>query len=294
MSIDVYQTVTDKMVAALEAGTVPWRKPWDSVNGRPQNMDGRPYRGINVMLLALSGYASPFWLTFKQAKARGGSVNKGERSTMVVFWRQIKVEDKGTGEDRTIPLLRYYNVFNLDQTSDVKEPGRVTAWRNRVAGLPFEPVADAQSIVDGYPNPPAIGYESEAFYVPATDRITVPRPGDYARAEEFYSTLFHEMGHSTGHPDRLNRSIANRFGSHDYGREELVAEMTAAFLCAEAGIEATHENSAAYLASWIATISEDNRAVVTAAGAAQRAADHILGRSFEVEGSVTEPEGATA
>lgn len=294
MSIDVYQTVTDKMVAALEAGTVPWRKPWDSVNGRPQNMDGRPYRGINVMLLALSGYASPFWLTFKQAKARGGSVNKGERSTMVVFWRQIKVEDKGTGEDRTIPLLRYYNVFNLDQTSDVKEPGRVTAWRNRVAGLPFEPVADAQSIVDGYPNPPAIGYGSEAFYVPATDRITVPRPGDYARAEEFYSTLFHEMGHSTGHSSRLNRSIANQFGSHDYGREELVAEMTAAFLCAEAGIEATHENSAAYLSSWIATISEDNRAVVTAAGAAQRAADHILGRSFEVEGSVTEPEGATA
>jgi antirestriction protein ArdC len=293
MSIDVYQTVTDKMVAALEAGTVPWRKPWNSVNGRPQNMDGRPYRGVNVMLLSLSGYESPFWLTFKQAKARGGSVNKGERSTMVVFWRQIKVEDKGTGEDRTIPLLRYYNVFNLDQTSDVKLPERVVRWQDRV-NRPIELVIGAQAIVTGYPNPPVIDYGAEAFYVPAFDRITVPRPGDYARPEEFYSTLFHEMGHSTGHPDRLNRSIANTFGSHDYGREELVAEMTAAFLCAEAGIEATHENSAAYLSSWIATIREDNRAVVTAAGAAQRAADHILGRSVEVEGSVTEPEGATA
>lgn len=293
MSIDVYQAVTDKMVAALETGTVPWRKPWDTTSGRPQNLDGRPYRGVNVMLLALSGYTSPFWLTFKQAKTRGGSVNKGEHSTMVVFWRQIKVEDKGMGEDRTIPLLRYYNVFNLDQTSDVKLPERVVRWQNR-ANEPFEPVTDAQSIVDGYPGGPVIGYGTEAFYVPGTDRITVPGPGDYARPEEFYSTLFHEMGHSTGHPDRLNRSIANAFGSHDYGREELVAEMTAAFLCAEAGIEVTHENSAAYLSSWIATIREDNRAVVTAAGAAQRAADHILGRSFEVEGSVTEPEGATA
>jgi antirestriction protein ArdC len=275
MSTDVYQVVTDRVVAALEAGTAPWHKPWSSVLGRPQNMDGRPYRGINVMLLGLTDFECPFWLTYKQAKARGGNVRKGEHSEMVVFWTMLK--DK-VDEDKRIPLLRYYRVFNLDQTEGVKEPERVTAWRER-KDAPFETHLDAEVIVKGYPDPPVIGYGTEAFYVPGTDRITVPRPGDFGSTEEFYATLFHEMAHSTGHPSRLNRLVPASFGSHDYGREELVAEMTAAFLCAEAGIEATFDNSSAYLSSWIATIKEDNRAVVTAAGAAQRAADHILDRT---------------
>jgi antirestriction protein ArdC len=274
-SVDVYEAVTERVIDALEAGTAPWHKPWNSVTGRPQNMDGRPYRGINVMLLGLTDFECPFWLTYKQARTRGGQVRKGERSEMVVFWSMLKDKED---PDKRIPLLRYYRVFNLDQTEGVKEPERVKAWRER-RDAPFEVVTDAETIVKGYPNPPIIGYGTEAFYVPATDRITVPAPSSFPSPGEFYATLFHEMGHSTGHTSRLNRLTAAQFGSHEYGREELVAEMTAAFLCAEAGIDATFNNSAAYLSSWISTIREDNRAVVTAAGAAQRAADHILDRT---------------
>jgi antirestriction protein ArdC len=275
----MYQATTDRIVAALEAGTVPWRKPWSSWNGRPQNMDGRHYRGINLILLSMSGYECPFWGTFKQFRSRGGSVNKGEHGTPVVFWSLLKDRDD---PEKRIPLLRNYTVFNLMQTHDVKEPDRVKAWRNQ-EGAPFEPVTDADVIVKGYPDPPTIRSGGEAYYVPALDTITVPPVGAFNSPAEFYATLFHEMGHSTGHPSRLDRFEPGSFGSHAYGREELVAEMTAAFLCAEAGIDATLDNSAAYLSSWVRTIKEDNRAVIVAAGAAQKAADLILDRHPEGE-----------
>jgi antirestriction protein ArdC len=277
--VDVYQEVTDRVLAALEAGTAPWRKPWSGASGRPQNMDGRPYRGINLILLAMAGHTTPFWMTYKQARVRGGSVVKGQKSTMVVLWRQIKDRED---PDKTIFLLRHFNVFNLDQTEGVTEPERVKAWRERESH-PYEEVLDAEAIVKGYPDAPPIEYGTAAFYVPSQDRIVVPPHSAYPQPEEFYSTLFHEMGHSTMHETRLNRKVDATFGCHEYGREELVAEMTASFLCAEAGIESTLDNSAAYLASWMKTIKEDNRAVVVAAGAAQRAADHILARSPKEE-----------
>lgn len=292
----IYELVTDKIVAALEAGTVPWHKPWNPGTA-PRSVEGHVYRGINAFLLSMSEYNSPFWITFNQAKKRGGTVRKGEKSTMVVFWKRLMITEKneatGKPERKMIPMLRFYRVFNLEQTDGVKVPKAVAEFD--AAKVAHEAIVEAEAIVSGYPSPPTIRFEDNdrAFYVPSTDIITVPSLAAYNVRDEFYSTLFHEMGHSTGHPDRLNRKMTGGFGSHDYGREELVAEMTSAFLCAESGIEVTFDNSAAYLASWIRTIKEDVRAVVVAAGAAQRAADHILGRTFEDEKPADEAEAVT-
>jgi len=294
----IYELVTDKIVAALEAGTVPWRKPWNA-GIAPRSVEGHVYRGINAFLLGLEPYDSPFWITFNQAKKRGGTVRKGEKSTLVVFWKRLVVwdTDEATGKKtrKMIPMLRFYRVFNLAQTEGVKVPKAVAEFD--AAKVAHEEHVEAEAIVKGYPDAPRIEFGAEAFYIPTLDRITVPPLSAYKVRDEYYSTLFHEIGHSTGHPDRLNRPIKNSFGSHDYGREELVAEMTAAFLCAEAGIQVTFDNSAAYLASWIKTIKEDVRAVVVAAGAAQRATDHILGRTFEEDSAdegADETEKATA
>jgi antirestriction protein ArdC len=292
----VYQIVTDKIISHLENGVAPWRQPWRADDQGPRNLDGHRYRGINVLLLIMesmgNGYQSPYWLTFNQAKAKGGTVKKGEKSTVIIFWKKIMVREKneatGKIEKKIIPMLRYYRVFNLEQTEGVKIPRKVLE-DQLAASKPdadHDPIAEAEAIVLGYKDGPKITKRgARAFYVPSTDKITVPPMKAYDSAEEFYSTLFHEMGHSTGHEGRLDRFSGKNgaFGSHDYGREELVAEMTNAFLCAESGILTTVENSAAYLASWIRTIKEDNRAVVVAAGQAQRAADLIMNRVYEYE-----------
>jgi antirestriction protein ArdC len=281
---DIYQEVTDRIVAALEAGTAPWRMPWNTRSGRPQNLEGRAYRGINVLLTGLAameaGYSSPFWLTFKQAKERGGTVKKGEKGTLVVFWTTFQVADKETGKPKTIPMLRHYSVFNLEQTDDVKLPKRVVDWQAAGANFEHEPVESAEAIVAAYlaGGPQLRHGGGRAFYRVDTDVVTVPSREAFAESGEYYSTLFHELGHSTGHPDRLARKFGAEFGCDDYGREELVAEMTSAFLQAETGIESAMDNSAAYLAGWVTSIKEDPKAVVVAAGAAQRAVDLVLGR----------------
>lgn len=302
----VYQIVTDKIISHLENGVAPWRQPWRADDQGPRNLDGHRYRGINVLLLIMesmsNGYQSPYWLTFNQAKAKGGSVKKGEKSTVIVFWKKIMVREKneatGKIEKKIIPMLRYYRVFNLEQTEGVKVPRKVLE-DQLAASKPaddLDPIAEAEAIIKGYKDSPMITKRgSRAYYVPSTDKITVPPMKAYDTAEEFYSTLFHEMAHSTGHEKRLDRFSGKNgaFGSHDYGREELVAEMANAFLCAEAGIHTTVENSAAYLASWIKVIKEDNRAVVVAAGQAQRAADLIMDRVYEAPQSEDQQEMAT-
>lgn len=291
-SVNVYEIVTERIIEQLEAGTAPWRKPWKASADGPRNIDGYRYRGVNVWLLLTEaqahGYSSPYWMTFKQAKAKGGSVRKGEKSTVIVFWKRIRITDKETGEPKIIPMLRYFRVFNLDQTEDVKLPKRVAEEQAAVTEVELDPITEAEAIAAGYPaGPRVLTNGSEAVYQPGTDTVTVPPLRAYQEPGEYYSTLFHELGHSTGHKDRLDRFKGDqRFGSHDYGREELVAEMTSAFLAAEAGIETTAENSAAYLRGWIQVLREDSRAVVVAAGAAQRAAEHILGRTSAREADV--------
>lgn len=294
MSTDVYQIVTDKILEQLAQGTVPWHKPWKD-GARPTNLvSNKPYTGINVFLLGTEPYASPYWLTYKQATELGGHVRKGEHGTLIIFWQLVKARKQDQDADRDpnkpprmVPLLRYYRVFNLEQTEDVKVPKGRTAGQveNRTE---IERIEAAEEIIANYPNRPHIQYgEAAAWYRVTDDLVNLPPKDLFENADEFYATAFHELGHSTGHPDRLDRLEPAFFGSHTYGREELVAEMTAAFLAAEAGIETTHQNNAAYLASWIKTIGEDVKAVVVAAGQAQKAADHVLGR---VKAEETETE----
>lgn len=274
---DVYQVITDKVLDRLESGTVPWRKPWTVAADGPRNIEGRMYRGLNVFLLLSAGYDSPYWMTFKQINERGGRIRKGEKSTAVIFWKRLVVAEKDDPEKKTVvPLLRFYNVWNLEQIDGINPP--------IVAEVKpeFTPIEAAEKVVANYPHAPLIAHEGgRAFYRPATDEITLPPKESFETPDAYYATAFHEMGHSTGHEKRLKRKkwASFGFGTHEYGREELVAEMTAAFLAGETGIlPNTIDNSAAYLRSWIRTIGEDPRAVVWAAGQAQRAADHILGR----------------
>lgn len=284
-TFDIYAEVTGKIVAMLEAGVVPWRSPILGLRaagsgGWPKNMEsGKEYRGVNVFLLAFTswakGYGSAHWLTFNQAKARGGSVKRGEKSSMVVFWKQYATNDRQTGEPVNVPVLRYYNVFNVEQCEGIDVPDAV-----RFEPMAFTPIERAEQIVNGYEGRPEIEHGGHrAYYVAGTDSVTIPSPSRFASGEEYYSTLFHELAHSTGHSKRLDRGIDSEiraFGSADYAREELVAEMAAAFLCGHAGITpATVENSAAYIGSWIKALKGDKRLAVSAAGAGQRAADWI-------------------
>ena len=286
----VYGYVTEKVLGMLAEGTVPWKKMWQGGAGSfPVSVHGRRYRGINVFMLSIvgqmKGYTSPVWLTYKQAVALGGKVTPGEKGTMVTFWKQLQVDDPDKpGKKKTIPFLRYYTVFNTEQTEGCTFPKGIAALL--VPADPaddFDPIAEAELIFESMPNRPSVAYDGgdRAYYVPALDSVHLPKRESFHSPAAFYDTAFHELGHATGHESRLNRRTGDEnlgFGSHDYGREELVAEMTSAFLCATAGIEQeTLTNAAAYINSWMKTIKEDEKMVVWAAGKAQAAADHILG-----------------
>ena len=272
----VYEIITSQILAELEKGKVPWRKPWRTLP--PVNLiSKKPYRGINVFLLGFAGFGSQFWLTFNQAKQLGGNVRKGEHGTKIVFWkcktRETETAD-GEIEERRSAFLRYYTVFNLEQTEGLKALLRLP---------PAFPIQSAEDIVEGMPNPPAFEQDSRAAYIPSKDTVTMPSRTAFETQAEYYSTLFHELTHSTGHVKRLGREGIEKiqpFGSEDYSKEELVAEMGSAMLCGVAGIEqAIISNSAAYLHSWISRLKADSRLVVSAARAAQEAADYIRGES---------------
>jgi antirestriction protein ArdC len=260
---------------------VPWRKPWRARGGARNLVTGKPYRGINALTLGCTAYTSPWWVTYRQAKKLGGHVRKGEHGSLVVFWRWRVVEDKETGETKTLPLLRYYTAFNAEQCEGLKVPPIEDA-------RPIEPIAEAERIAAGMPNPPRINHGGDkAYYSPIADHVQMPPRETFEKAPEYYSTLFHELTHSTGHPSRIGRNIgtaAAAFGSEPYSREELVAEMGAAFLCGEAGIVSeTLANSAAYIGGWLRALRNDKRLVVMAAAQAQKAADYVLGRQGREE-----------
>jgi len=296
----VYDIVTDNIISMLDKGIVPWRKPWGmSGTGIARNAWNKPYRGINVFLLAArrmdAGFQSNFWVTYKQAQKEGGTVRKGEKGTAVVFWKVGKAERVWDEEkQKTITrrpfMLRYFTVFNLDQIDGMKLTKAMKAERDAIeAGQNPDLVTgnfdDAEAVIGTYlsrENAPSYDevLSDSAFYVPSADRISVPARTQYEKPEEFYSTVFHEFTHSTGHPDRLARrehGEVRHFGDDLYAAEELVAEFGSAMLCAEAGIDNTVENSAAYIASWKSRLQADPKLVVQAAGKAQKAADYILG-----------------
>jgi len=222
-----YEVITDRILALLEQGTVPWRKPWDSATGMPRNLfSQRSYRGINVWLLTAMGYASPFWATFHQVKAAGGSVRKGARGVPVVFWKVYTQEDYDTGDEEKRFVLRQYTVFNATQLDGVAIP-EITVLTHR-----FTPIERCAHLVDTMPQRPAILHgHQRAFYTPATDTLYLPSPACFQSPAAYYATLLHELVHSVGHRSRLNRPTLTAlclFGDPTYAKEELVAEMGAA------------------------------------------------------------------
>jgi antirestriction protein ArdC len=278
----VYQVVTDRVIALLEQGTVPWHKPWHGGDQLPQNLVSRkPYRGVNVFLLHAMSYESPYWVTFKQAQELGGNVRKGEHACPVVFWKWLDTDERDPkGNAKQVPMLRYYSVFNVAQCDGLKVPVIEDQGRQHST------IETAEKIVAGMPKRPEVRQgQSRAYYSPAGDYVGMPSPEAFDNGEAYYNVLFHELTHSTGHQSRLNRKgVAGEegewsaFGSNSYSKEELVAEMGAAFLCGHAGIvERTLDNSASYVASWLQRLKDDVRLVVQAAAQAQKAADYILG-----------------
>jgi antirestriction protein ArdC len=291
--MDVYSIISERIIEKLEQGTIPWRKPWRSI-GAPRNLvSKRSYRGINVWLLATQGYTSPYWATIRQINELGGCVRKGEKATPVVFWKiyvdgvEVKAhepepdtqEAQGQGKRRFV--LRYYSAFNTDQCD---LPASVTEKLALPEQRQLDPIETCEKILAGMPNPPEIVHAGDkAFYSPTADRVTLPPRGLFESAEEYWCTLWHETGgHATGHPKRLNRESikeAAPFGSPTYSLEELLAELSAAYLCAVAGIEnGTIDNSAAYIAGWLRKLRDDRKLIVHAAAQAQKACDYVLNR----------------
>ena len=277
MSQSIYQIVNEKIVEQLKKGVIPWRMPWKQA-GMPQNLiSKKAYRGINVFLLAVQGFKSPFWLSFKQCNGLGGKVRKGEKATLVIYWKileQWKDKAEGGRELKKIPLLRYYQVFNVEQCEGLKLPA--------VDGekLDFQPIELAEAVVDGYMDKPDFQEkENQAYYSPSLDIVNMPKKENFKSVSGYYASLFHELVHSTGHGNRLERPDFNggSFGSENYSKEELVAEFGASFLCGLCGIESELENSASYIQHWMQKINDNEKWLVASAGLAQKAVEYMQG-----------------
>jgi antirestriction protein ArdC len=280
----LYQEITGKIVAELEQGRVPWVQPWSAVSaplGLPRNAaTGRAYSGINVLILWIAcmerGFTSQAWLTFRQALTTGAHVRKGERGTTLVYADRFipyreRTRAAETGEQPdAIPFLKRFTVFNADQCEGLPAD----------TAPPTEPVADhlilpqAEALIRATGADIRIG-GNKAFYVPSADYIQIPPRSAFFQPVNFYQTLLHECGHWSGHVSRLSRDLSGSFGSSSYAREELVAEMAGAFVCAALSIVPTVRH-ADYLAHWLEALREDNRAIIRAASAASKAADYLL------------------
>lgn len=281
----VYEVITNRIINQLESGVAPWRKPWrvHGKNGLPRNvLTGREYRGINVFTLLSGGFGSPYWLTFRQARELEGHVRQGEVGFPIVYWKfgTREVQDGDEIIEKPSVLCRYFKVFNIDQCEGLRlQPVQSTDQEPEV-----RPIEQCERIVDHWQQKPRMMHGGDyASYNKTLDLVRMPERSYFNSAEEYYSMLFHELTHSTGHPTRLHRATLadfERFGDQNHSREELVAEMGAAFLAGYCGIEnRTINNSAAYLANWLKALKDDSRMVVVAASQAQKAADLILGLS---------------
>jgi antirestriction protein ArdC len=282
MKRDLFAEVSARIVAELEAGAAPWIKPWSTTPGAntPCNaVSNRPYSGCNVILLWMAqaaGYRTPRYLTFKQALELGGHVRKGERGTKVYFVKQLQVRDQradDSSETRLIPMMREYTVFNVDQCDNL--PDSVKAGKLLRARNPDtrDNLADeflrstGADIREG---------QGEAYFIPSRDFISMPAFEAFKGADHFYSVAYHELVHWTGHGSRLGRDLKNRFGTRNYAAEELIAELGAAFLCAEFGFDGDLRH-AGYIGHWIELLKADKRAFFTACSQASKAADYLRG-----------------
>lgn len=283
----VYEVVTDRIVSQLEAGIIPWKKEWKTSgrsSGLPYNLSsGAAYRGVNILTLLCSPFASTGWATYKQAQTMGYQVRKGEKSSPVVFWKFPTKSELAANPDKK-PFAKLYSVFNVEQLDGVPAQLPLTD------AEPFDAIAECDAIVSrfmGSGSHPTLAHGGDrAFYRQISDHVQMPPRESFNSPGGYYATLFHEFAHSTGIKPRLNRPEfegIGAFGDEPYSREELTAEFASAFLCAEGGIsdEERLSNSIAYIQSWIKVLKGDKRIAVDAAGRAQKASDFILGRTFE-------------
>ena len=276
--MSVYKYVTERIIAELEKGVIPWKKPWKGQKAI-NYVSRKEYQGINTLLLPFPGE----YLTFNQVRKLKGKVKKGEKSSMIVFYKFIEKKNKDGEVTETFPLLRYYNVFHLSQTEDIDTKSEAFKAKND-----NEVIEDAEKVVKDYVEREKIKLQNilgsdRAYYSQSEDKIVLPDLKQFVNSHEYYSTAFHEMTHSAGHKSRLDRfkdTESYKFGSESYSKEELIAEVGSAMLCNHVGVEIpeTFENSVAYIQSWIKVLKDkDNaRLVTTAASAAQRAVNFIL------------------
>ena len=281
--MNTYELITNKIIEKMKTGQVPWRKPWKFQP--PRNLvSKRSYHGINLLLLTLNEYESPYYVTFHQAKQLDGRVKKGEHGTPVVFWKLLetreKSEDNEDEKTKVIPYLQYSTVFNLTQTEGIDAP--------KDAPQPLEPIVVCEQIIEGFTDKPETVHTllPKAYYQPATDSIHMSAKSSFVSIEAYYSALFHEYIHATGHEKRLNRHAQENtnfdFGSKDYSKEELVAELGSAFLCAEAQIDnSVIDHNAAYLTSWLKVLEEDKKLIIYASAKAGKAVDYIRNKRGE-------------
>lgn len=277
MGVNVCLMVTERIIAELEQGSIPWQKPWTGVrSGAYSYATGKPYSLLNQMILRRPGA----YLTFKQVSAAGGCVRKGEKAQFVVFWKPFEVVEEdadGNPIRKTVPFLRYYHVFHIDQCDGVKEKIAPEELK------PLDPIAEADAILTAYiqrSGCPIIHEKiDQAYYSPSRDQIHLPLMEQFRNVPEYYSTAFHECIHSTGHEKRLARLTKTaHFGNDEYSKEELVAEIGSAVLMNDLSIETTSSfrNSAAYIQSWLRALRDDSRLIVSAAGKAEKAVRYLL------------------
>lgn len=288
MAQDVYAIITDKIISSLEEGTRPWLKPWSAEHAagsitRPLRHNGEPYSGVNTIMLwveaAAKGYSAPIWMTFRQANELGGHVRKGEKGSMVVYANQIiKTETTDAGEEieRGIPFMKSYSVFNVEQIDDL--PARFYAQAVAPTLEPVQRNARAEAFLAA--TGALVEHRgNQAFYTQSGDRIQMPPFAFFRDPESYYATLLHETAHWTKHPTRLDREFGRkRWGDEGYAMEELVAEISSAFLCADLElVPEVRDDHASYLASWLKVLKDDKRAIFTAAAHAQRVANFLHG-----------------
>jgi len=271
---NIYQEITEKMIKRIENVSGKWDKGFFSINEPPRNLDGRFYTGINFVCLFDPNFESQVYGTFEQVQRHGGTVKKGEKSQTAVFYKKLRFDnvDQETGEieSKNIPLIKYFNVFNIDQTSLKKDQ------------VKSPELLEAENILANMPHAPGIIYNNGvkcASYNKFFDTVTIAKPENYKKPELFFSTLFHELGHSTGHPSRLNRELKPVTEDlKGYAKEELIAELTASFICSRTGkaSELSENNSALYFESWLNALREDPKYIFSVCSQAQKAVNYIL------------------
>jgi antirestriction protein ArdC len=266
--MSVYQEVTDQIIAQLEAGAAPWIKPWSgSPTGADRNyISGKPYKGINRILLAMSGHQTPLWATFNQWADKGGKVRKGEKGTRITLYKPISITDKDSGEERAVPLLRTFTVFNAEQVDGIEfaAPAVLAEPERREACEAYIAKTGATIRHGG----------DRACFIPSADIIQMPLLKDFNTPEHYYATAFHELVHWTGHEHRLDRNLKGKFGNSDYAFEELVAEMGAAMVCADHQVQGDLRH-AGYIQSWLKCLKDDSKAIFKAAALAEKAATFL-------------------